>query len=137
MYYNGATYFNNNTLDAFYADAMNGTLPLVSWLIPEQALSEHPPWMPVNGGWLQKQIVEAIMNGSSWKDTVLMISYDGKSALARSRICLINASLEEGGWYDHVSPYHSVAGTPGEWMEDPYGDFGYTFAGPGTPLCIP
>jgi phospholipase C len=43
LYYRGSTYFANNTLDAFHADALNGTLPAVSWLIPEQALSEHPP----------------------------------------------------------------------------------------------
>jgi phospholipase C len=77
LYYRGSTYFANNTLDAFYADALNGTLPAVSWLIPEQALSEHPPWIPENGGWLQKQIAEAVMNGKSWNDTVLLISYDG------------------------------------------------------------
>lgn len=77
LYYRGSSYFANNTLDAFYAQAMNGTLPQVSWLIPEQALSEHPPWMPRDGAWLQKQIVEAVINGKSWNDTVLMISYDG------------------------------------------------------------
>ncbi len=95
---------------------MNGTLPAVSWLIPEQALSEHPPWMPVNGGWLQKQVVEAVINGKSWNDTVLLISYD-----------------EEGGWADHVTPFHSPEGTAGEWMQDPYGDFGQVFTGPGMP----
>ncbi len=55
------------------------------------------------------------MSGESWKDTVLLISYD-----------------EEGGWYDHVSPFHAPEGTAGEWMEDPYGNFGNVFAGPGT-----
>lgn len=39
--------------------------------------------------------------------------------------------LETGGWGDHVSPYHAPPGTPGEWLEDPYGLFGQTFIGPG------
>jgi hypothetical protein len=39
--------------------------------------------------------------------------------------------LESGGFGDHVVPFHSPEGTPGEWMEDPYGEFGQVFVGPG------
>jgi hypothetical protein len=28
-------------------------------------------------------------------------------------------------------PYHPPNGTAGEWMEDPYGEVGYTYSGPG------
>ena len=78
LYYRGLAYDYNNTLNAFMEQAQNGTLPAVSWLIPQQALSEHPPWTPNNGAWLQRQLVEAVITGESWKDTVLMISYDGE-----------------------------------------------------------
>lgn len=38
---------------------------------------------------------------------------------------------ETGGFGDHVTPFHSPKGTPGEWMEDPLGLFGDIFVGPG------
>jgi len=38
---------------------------------------------------------------------------------------------ETGGFGDHVTPFHSPQGTPGEWMKDPYGEFGDVFSGPG------
>lgn len=33
-----------------------------------------------------------------------------------------------------VIPYHSPPGTPGEWIEDPYNQVGYTYSGPGFRL---
>lgn len=41
---------------------------------------------------------------------------------------------EPGGYGDHVTPYHAPQGTPGEWIHDPYGFFGYTPIGPGYRL---
>ncbi|KAF3912765.1 hypothetical protein ABW20_dc0105965 [Dactylellina cionopaga] len=105
------------SLDKFYADAAAGTLPQVSYIIGPTELSEHPPYLPSDGAWLQQQVVNAIVNGKSYNDTVLMISYD-----------------ETGGWGDHVTPYHSPAGTAGEWIKDPYGDFGDVYTGPGFRL---
>jgi hypothetical protein len=40
-------------------------------------------------------------------------------------------SIEAGGWGDAVMPVVSPEGTAGEWFEDPYGEVGYTFSGPG------
>lgn len=40
-------------------------------------------------------------------------------------------STEAGGWGDAVMPVVSPEGTAGEWFEDPYGEVGYTFSGPG------
>jgi phospholipase C len=79
----------NNSLDTFYKLAQEGNLPQVRWIIGDQELCEHPPWRPQDGGWLQKQIVEAIISGQSYKDTVLMIIYDGMCLafpLARSTL---------------------------------------------------
>jgi phospholipase C len=68
-------------LDAFYEDAARGTLPQVSYIVGPQELSEHPPNRPVDGAWLQQQVVEAVVNSPKYKETVLIISYDGKTNL--------------------------------------------------------
>ncbi|KAL2846360.1 phosphoesterase family-domain-containing protein [Aspergillus pseudoustus] len=101
-------------LDAFYAAAANGSLPEISFIVGPAELSEHPPYMPKDGAWLQKKVVDAVTKSPKYDSTVLMMSYD-----------------ETGGWGDHVTPFHSPQGTPGEWMEDPYGYFGQIFTGPG------
>ncbi len=64
-------------LDTFYAQAQNGTLPLVSWIVGPAELSEHNPYTPHDGAWLQRQIVEAVVTGEAYNDTALIISYDG------------------------------------------------------------
>ena len=104
-------------LEAFYEQAANGTLPMISYIVGPMELSEHPPYSPHDGSWLQQQIVNAVTQGKNWDKTALIISFD-----------------ETGGWGDHVSPYHSPEGTPGEWLADPYDMFGYTFSGPGYRL---
>lgn len=65
-------------LDKFYADAMAGTLPQISYVVGPTELSEHPPYQPKDGAWLQQQIVNAVVNGKAYDKTVLIISYDGK-----------------------------------------------------------
>lgn len=66
-------------LDAFYEDAAAGTLPEVSYIVAPKELSEHPPWMPKEGAWLQKQVVDAVVNSPKYNKTMLMISYDGET----------------------------------------------------------
>jgi phospholipase C len=65
-------------LDAFYAAAANGTLPEVSFIVGPTELSEHPPYQPKDGGWLQKQVVDAVIKSPKYSSTLLMISFDGK-----------------------------------------------------------
>ena len=65
-------------LQKFYDDAMNGSLPLVSWIVGPAELSEHNPYMPKDGAWLIQQILNAVTNGKSAEDTALFIMYDGK-----------------------------------------------------------
>lgn len=105
------------TLDTFYAQAANGTLPEVSYIVAPMELSEHPPYSPHDGAWLQYQIAQAVLNSPKYSKTALIVSYD-----------------ESGGWFDHVDPYRSPSGTSGEWIQDPYGQVGYTFVGPGFRL---
>jgi phospholipase C len=68
-------------LDQFYADARAGTLPQISYIVGPAELSEHYPYLPSDGAWLHRQVVEAVVSGESYKDTVLLISYDGKRML--------------------------------------------------------
>ena len=64
-------------LDKFYSDAAAGTLPQVSYIIGPTELSEHPPYQPRDGAWLQQQVVNAVTKGKAYNETVLIISYDG------------------------------------------------------------
>lgn len=68
-------------LQKFYDDAASGTLPRVSWIVGPAELSEHATNGPQDGAWLQRQIVEAVVNGAAYNETVLMISYDGMLTL--------------------------------------------------------
>ena len=64
-------------MNSFYERASNGTLPEVSFIVGAQELSEHPPNMPKDGAWLQKQVVDSVINSPKYSSTVLLISYDG------------------------------------------------------------
>jgi phospholipase C len=64
-------------LDAFYAAAAGGVLPQISFIVGPTELSEHPPYSPRDGGWLQEQIVNAVTHGPKYSSSLLMISYDG------------------------------------------------------------
>lgn len=46
-------------------------------------LSEHPPYRPIDGAWLQREVVNAIVNSPKYNKTILIISFD-----------------ETGGWGD-------------------------------------
>ncbi|KKK15636.1 putative hemolytic phospholipase C precursor [Aspergillus ochraceoroseus] len=121
LYQRGLAFDGDNGLDAFKAAAANGTLPEVSWVFPPGALQEHSPNTPIDGAYFINQVVDSIIHGKNYKETVLLLNYD-----------------EAGGWGDAVLPLVSPNGTKGEWFEDPYGELGYTFSGPGIriPLMI-
>ncbi|KAJ9156129.1 Non-hemolytic phospholipase c [Pleurostoma richardsiae] len=121
LYERGLAFDGDNGLDAFKAAAANGTLPEVAWVFPPGSLQEHPPQTPKDGSWFINQVVSSIINGPNYKETVFILNYD-----------------EAGGWGDAVPPLISPEGTPGEWFEDPYGELGYTYSGPGIriPLVI-
>ncbi|KAF5352278.1 hypothetical protein D9758_011976 [Tetrapyrgos nigripes] len=86
-------------LDDFKRDAAAGTLPAVSYYIGPEELSEHQPNLPRDGGWLWKEMIDAVVSSPKYDKTVLIISFD-----------------ETGGWGDHVVPFHSPENTPGEWI---------------------
>ncbi|KAJ3968808.1 phospholipase C [Lentinula raphanica] len=72
------------------------------WQGPAE-LNEHPPHRPIDGGWVQKELVNAIVNSPKYNKTILMISFD-----------------ESGGWGDHVVPFTSPQNTSGEWITNPF-----------------
>ncbi|KAL2206868.1 non-hemolytic phospholipase c [Sarocladium strictum] len=121
MYKRGLVFDGDNGLSAFQKSAAEGTLPEVSWIFPPGILQEHPPRSPVDGSWYINQVVNAAIHGKNYNDTIFIINYD-----------------EAGGWGDAVMPIVSPEGTAGEWFEDPYGELGYTYSGPGVrvPLLI-
>ena len=66
-------------LQQFIEDAANGTLPQISYIVGPAELSEHYPYLPSDGAWLQKKVVDAVTSSPLYNETVLMIIYDGKS----------------------------------------------------------
>jgi phospholipase C len=82
-------------LESFSNAAATGTLPQVSYIIGPAELSEHPPFAPRDGGWLQQQVVNAVINSPKYSSTVLMISYD-----------------ETGGWGDQCVEIAKMNGLP-------------------------
>ncbi|HTR64950.1 MAG TPA: alkaline phosphatase family protein [Terriglobales bacterium] len=80
----------------FTADAQNGTLPQVALIEPPSfaGLDEHPsdydissPANLQSGANFAAGLINSVMTGPSWKDSVVFFTYD-----------------EGGGFYDHVPP---------------------------------
>ncbi len=78
---------NVETVDKFFAAAKNGTLPAVSWIAPEQKVSEHPPAKISDGQAYVTSLINAVMQGPDWSSTAIFLSWD-----------------DWGGFYDHVAP---------------------------------
>ncbi|HEY3883425.1 MAG TPA: alkaline phosphatase family protein [Trebonia sp.] len=93
--------------DQFFADADNGTLPAFSIVDPDfKTYSEENPQDIRKGESFAAEVINRVMHGKGWRDTLLIWLYD-----------------EHGGYYDHVPPPaaappddvegRSVTGTPG------------------------
>ena len=63
-------------LEKFYEDAAAGTLPQISYIVGPAELSEHPPYQPKDGAWLQQKVVDVVTSSPLYNNTVLIISYD-------------------------------------------------------------
>jgi phospholipase C len=77
----------NRTFDDFLADSAVGRLPAVSWVVPQDPLTEHPPSPPQWGQRFAALTVQAVAAGPLWRSSALVLNYD-----------------ESGGFYDHVAP---------------------------------
>jgi phospholipase C len=80
---------NIQSLQSFFTAASGGTLPAVSWIDPNQTVSEHPPDLISAGQTYVTGLINAIMNGPDWSSTAIFLSWD-----------------DWGGFYDHVVPPH-------------------------------
>ena len=100
---------------SFQTDVATGTLPAVSWIMPPLAECEHPATPPEYGEYLVQQVLDTLVsNPEVWARTVLIVTYD-----------------ENGGFFDHVRPPTSPAGTIGEWLTaDPLPTTAGGIAGP-------
>ena len=79
-------------LDQFFADAANGTLPAFSLVDPDfDAYSEENPQDIRKGESFAAEVINAVMHGAGWPDTLLIWVYD-----------------EHGGYYDHVPPPSAI-----------------------------
>jgi len=78
---------NIQTVDKFYTAAKSGKLPAVSWIVPENSVSEHPPAKVSTGQTYVTQLINAAMQGPEWNSTAIFLSWD-----------------DWGGFYDHVVP---------------------------------
>jgi phospholipase C len=76
-------------LKALREDAVNGTLPQVSWIVAPATYSEHPgPSSPIQGAWYIQETLDALTaNPEVWSKTVLLINFD-----------------ENDGYFDHLPP---------------------------------
>jgi phospholipase C len=72
---------------AFFAAAANGTLPSVSWVVPNKQDSEHAPGTLSDGMAWVTSVVNAVMQSPDWKSSAIFLSWD-----------------DWGGFYDHVVP---------------------------------
>jgi phospholipase C len=73
--------------DQIFNDLKNGTLPQVSWVIPRDNLSEHPPHNITHGMDWVVYVVDSIMESPYWNSTAIIVIWD-----------------DYGGFYDHVPP---------------------------------
>jgi phospholipase C len=80
---------NIQTVDKYFTAAQNGTLPEVSWVVPENTVSEHPPAKVSAGQSYVTSLINAAMRGPDWNTTAIFLSWD-----------------DWGGFYDHVVPPH-------------------------------
>jgi phospholipase C len=78
---------NIQNANRYFSDAQNGTLPSVSWVIPNERTSEHPRSRISNGQQWVTQVVNAAMRGPDWNSTAIFVVWD-----------------DWGGFYDHVVP---------------------------------
>jgi phospholipase C len=78
---------NVQSLSNFFTAARNGTLPAVSWISPNGAVSEHPPGLVSAGQAYVTGLINAIMQSPDWNSTAIFLTWD-----------------DWGGFYDHVQP---------------------------------
>ncbi len=84
----GLTANADNLANAIKADVVAGKLPQVSWVVTNQAFSEHPDGAPNDGAYYIHQVLSALnADPDVFNSTLVIIDYD-----------------ENDGQFDHVPP---------------------------------
>ena len=78
---------NIRPLSRFYPVAARGTLPAVTWIVPSEAVSEHPTQLVSAGQSFVTGLINTIMRGPNWQSSAIFLAWD-----------------DAGGFYDHVAP---------------------------------
>ena len=78
---------NIHPVGRFLQAAKDGTLPDVSWVVPNQVDSEHPPARVSDGQAYVTKLINAVMQGPDWSSTAIFLNWD-----------------DWGGFYDHMVP---------------------------------
>jgi phospholipase C len=78
---------NVQDISKFVSAAKAGTLPAVSWVVPNSRDSEHPPGLVSVGQSYVTNLVNTVMSGPDWSSTAIFLAWD-----------------DWGGFYDHVVP---------------------------------
>ena len=73
----------------FFTAARTGTLPAVSWVVPNGAVGEHPPALVSTGQSYVTTLINAVMKSPDWSSSAIFLAWD-----------------DWGGFYDHVVPPH-------------------------------
>jgi phospholipase C len=78
---------NVRKLDDYFEAASTGKLPAVSWIVPDDAVSEHGPASIHAGQAYVTRLINAAMQGKDWASTAIFLAWD-----------------DWGGFYDHMAP---------------------------------
>ena len=78
---------NVQTIDHFFDDLRDDSLPSVSWIVPNEVSSEHPPARVSTGQAYVTSLINAVMESPAWRSTAIFLTWD-----------------DWGGFYDHVAP---------------------------------
>jgi len=73
----------------FFTALASNTLPSVSWIVPSDKVSDHPPNLITDGQAYVTGLIDSIMRSRAWDSTAIFLAWD-----------------DWGGFYDHVKPPH-------------------------------
>ncbi len=78
---------NVQDVSSFYKATKGGSLPAVSWVVPNGKNSEHPPALVSDGQSYVTGVINSVMRSPEWDSTAIFLAWD-----------------DWGGFYDHVVP---------------------------------
>jgi phospholipase C len=78
---------NIQPLHNFYNACRRGRLPAVTWIMPGDKVSEHPPNLVTAGQSYVTGLINSVMNSRDWNSTAIFLTWD-----------------DWGGFYDNVAP---------------------------------